>query len=524
MQEEATLTRTGEARLRKIALVVAGLEPADAERLFAQLPHDSIQRVRAAIDQLEVIDPAEQEAAIADFLGGWNGVDWRSPPLSDSATNVSTCDDARVDQATADSRSLHDSNGVELDDSLARQFANRTSARTSPGRPTTGECLPGNLPLETEAFDVWARLRSVSGRTLGRCLARENPQTIAVVLAQLPPQQAAESIAELSGESQTEVLRRLAQVHTPDPELLDEIGAAIVARLTLLSHESSAQPAGRAALAAILSAAAPSDRDRWSRQAGMPAPTCSPSSAFSAVANSKPTALPIVPGPSEPMRQAEISTTRRATTLSSDSLSPTAIPTRQREAAESATRETGCTSTSQPLAGGLLLSRLSPDREPKSESVSRSAEAASSIVAHPTATSHADVAAIRWERGVDIEDCSGIDLNASSIDTDERCSSLESLADLLTWTDHDLAKLVAAADPWVLALALAGAAPEVARGWFARLPELAARETRGRLHRLGPWRLDDAAEAERRLVATACQLLRVSRMARAVAAAGRGKH
>jgi flagellar motor switch protein FliG len=60
--------------------------------------------------------------------------------------------------------------------------------------------------------------------------------------------------------------------------------------------------------------------------------------------------------------------------------------------------------------------------------------------------------------------------------------------------------LVTHVDPWLFALALAGAQPTVARRWMERLGPIAARDVQRQLTQLGPWRLSDAVEAENRLV------------------------
>ncbi|MFO0817289.1 MAG: FliG C-terminal domain-containing protein [Pirellulales bacterium] len=499
VQEEAIKTRTSESMLRKVALVVAGLAPDDAESLLAQLPQEAVQQVRDAVEQLDAIDPAEQESAIADFLGGWNGVAWRTPARDDASPSLASSDLAPVEFTTANRRSLDDSNGVELDDSLARQFADRTAAVSHVGRSTTEESLTTRVSLESEPFDVWSRLRSVSGRALGRCLARENPQTIAVVLAQLPPQQAAESIAELNGDSQTEVLRRLAQVHTPDPELLDEIGAAIIARLALLSHENGAQPAGRAALAAILSAAPPQDRDRWSRQAGIPSPAVNNPQRHAGTSALKPMSPAAAAIPASRVRRGEPQPPHTGPAAGSGLATSSILASGGRDADILAATE-----------DDPLHSTLPPHLESKSSHSTHRR-----ISFEKTAPRRVDPARIAADHRIsmssgtsaarDQEQSEGSE--STPINGGEPLSSLKSLEDLLSWSDHDLAKLVAAVDPWVFVLAIAGAAPQVASGWFSRLPNLAARELRGRLHQLGPWRLDDAVEAERRLIATARKLL-----------------
>ncbi len=87
-------------------------------------------------------------------------------------------------------------------------------------------------------------------------------------------------------------------------------------------------------------------------------------------------------------------------------------------------------------------------------------------------------------------------------------AGIDSLADLARLDESTLATLVNEVDPWLFALALAGAAPAVARRWMERLGPDVARDVQRQLTLLGPWRLSDAIEAERRLVRVARGLVR----------------
>lgn len=392
--------KTADPTLRKIALVVAGLDPSDADHLLAQLPVAAAQRVRDAVAELEAVDPAEQETAIAEFLAAEAAGDsWSacSPP--------------------------HDSTAVELDDSLARKFAQEAHvARVGHGiarSDSSGDSAGSDADFPAEGS--WARLKSVSGHLLGRCLARENAQTVAVVLAQLAPSQAAEALAELSLDAQTEVLRRLTQVRAPAPELLEEIGQALVTRLVFTAQDREAAPAGQAAVVAILAAASQTDRERWARH---------------------------VPGARDerPVGFDDATRSDRAPALTASPRSPGAAEPSPRPTSESETLR--------------AARRPAPDRPPED---------------------------------------------------DQPSSAIRGLADLLTWDDRELSRLVAQAEPWAVVLALAGAAPEVATRWLARMPIAEARQIQRQLTQLGPWRLADAEEAERHLVSTARRLRRAPR-------------
>jgi flagellar motor switch protein FliG len=90
-------------------------------------------------------------------------------------------------------------------------------------------------------------------------LEREHPQTIALVLAHLPPECAGHVLAHLAARVQTDVIRRLVEFDATDPHVLVEVEHAMIARLESqrLAHHSAA---GVAAVAAILHASQPAAR------------------------------------------------------------------------------------------------------------------------------------------------------------------------------------------------------------------------------------------------------------------------
>lgn len=83
---------------------------------------------------------------------------------------------------------------------------------------------------------------------------------------------------------------------------------------------------------------------------------------------------------------------------------------------------------------------------------------------------------------------------------------IQDLAQLLTWSDSQLAELLSRAEPIVVLLALASAPPDVAQKFQARLMPREARELARQMTRLGPWRLADAALATERLLQLATEM------------------
>lgn len=101
-------------------------------------------------------------------------------------------------------------------EALIREFAAAVAARRNARQP---EASP------------FAFLHGLDTQELLTLLGDEHPQTIALVLSQLPSRQAAEAIAALSGEPQAAVLSRIAATEQPSREIIDEVANALRRRL-----------------------------------------------------------------------------------------------------------------------------------------------------------------------------------------------------------------------------------------------------------------------------------------------------
>ncbi len=473
---------TGNA-LRKIALVVASLDRGDAERLLKQFTSADARRIRDQWESLDAIDPDEQESAIVECLAllpqssrrvpqaafasraassklpcGHDGVrgeeglrddesaDDRERPLGeemdvDSARETTRHAAMRMSLDTSldlDHNAVHDASdetgAVELDDSLARKFADRrlapasrrlkanpthhprsstagTEVRNASGPKNSGRTIANQPPTKGRMAvaavkdagsnsdpkaktpnEVWEQLARVDSSRLGRCLEAESPVAIAIVLARLPASHAAETLHALPRPVQLAVVERMSAPSSPNAEWVETIGEAVWERVQKPLGHPSSQHGGSETLAAILAAADPRDRARW-QSAGTHKPLAAPNAS-----------------------------------------------------------------------------------EAQHKSLSHAVEA-HAVEAH-TVEAHA------------------VEAHAAEATT----TRIDNLADLARLHESTLAMLVTAADPWLFALALAGAEPAVAQRWMERLGPIVARDVQRQLTQLGPWRLSDAVEAERRLV------------------------
>lgn len=188
--------------LRKAAILIHSLDNASADALLDQMSEDDARKVRDAIMELSDIDASEQERIIADFMGG-------GKPASD------------------------ENQGVEF--SLSAKAA------------TVADATPGAAPF--------AFLHEALPEVIAKYLLREHPQTIAVVLAHLPPHRAAALALLLPPELQADVLLRVSDIDNMDREIIREVERGLEAVLQHELRATRSRGAGVAALQAIVNAA-----------------------------------------------------------------------------------------------------------------------------------------------------------------------------------------------------------------------------------------------------------------------------
>jgi flagellar motor switch protein FliG len=103
--------------------------------------------------------------------------------------------------------------------------------------------------VEVQPFDF---LRRVQPNQLISLLKKENPQTIALVLAFIDPKMGGEVLAALPPEIKSEVTVRLADMETTDPRIIRKIEAVIERNLAAVLNQKQAQAGGVDRLVAVL--------------------------------------------------------------------------------------------------------------------------------------------------------------------------------------------------------------------------------------------------------------------------------
>jgi flagellar motor switch protein FliG len=194
--------------LRKAAILIRSMDGETAAKLLGQLSSAEAKALRLAMQSLGSIAADERNDVLIDFRQG--------TPLSRTASD----------------------GGVEI------AFSNEVAVAASAALP---EARPATKPFE---FLEQARIES-----LVPYLAREQSQTIAVVLSYLPPARAADVLAALPARLQAESIERLSLLGETDPNSLHVLERELAA---WLARQQSTRVRGARrtdAVSAILAAA-----------------------------------------------------------------------------------------------------------------------------------------------------------------------------------------------------------------------------------------------------------------------------
>ena len=106
--------------------------------------------------------------------------------------------------------------------------------------------------VQTSPFSF---LQKTDSENLMAFIQDEHPQTIALILAHLPPGKASEILAGLQAQKQVEVIKRVANMETTNPEVIKEVERGLEHRLSDLVNQSFEKTGGVDSVAEILNLA-----------------------------------------------------------------------------------------------------------------------------------------------------------------------------------------------------------------------------------------------------------------------------
>jgi flagellar motor switch protein FliG len=205
--------------LRKAAILISALDDASADKLLDQMSEAQARLVRDQILALDEIDPEVQKEVLQEFFAA-------------QQPGTATTHEAEPETTTAKVK------GVELD--------------LSPQREPTTETYTAGWASRDGNLNPFGFLSELDSQVLSEALLREHPQTMAVVLAHLPPRRAAAVLEQLPAPQQAEVARRIVDLDEMDTTVIEELAASFAQQLDDQLRKQRRRVTGMNRLAGIL--------------------------------------------------------------------------------------------------------------------------------------------------------------------------------------------------------------------------------------------------------------------------------
>lgn len=197
--------------IRKAAILMLSLEKPLAAEILGQLPREMVEMVTLEIARLDDITREEQESVIREFHG-----------LARERTHI-------------------ERGGMDFANDLLEQ---------SLGSDGAGEILASvRQSMSSVPFGF---LQKAGADNLLTFIVEEHPQTIALIMAHLPPQMSAEVLSGLPSLKQLEVIRRIANMEQTSPEVVKDVESSLEKRMKSMFGQQMEKAGGVPMVAQIL--------------------------------------------------------------------------------------------------------------------------------------------------------------------------------------------------------------------------------------------------------------------------------
>lgn len=205
------MTKQNLTGLEKAAILMIALGPEISATVLKQLPESDIEKVTYQIANTTTVDVDEKAVVIEEFL-----------QLNEAQQYL-----------------LH--GGVNY----AREILEKTLG------PAKANEIIKKL-TDNSKIRPFSLVRKADPKQLVNFIANEHPQTIALILAYLNPEQASIVLSGLPDDMQTEIAMRIALMERTSPEIIKEIEAVLEKRLSSLVEQDFTAVGGITTLVDIL--------------------------------------------------------------------------------------------------------------------------------------------------------------------------------------------------------------------------------------------------------------------------------
>jgi len=195
---------------RKAAILLMSLPDDQAAQLMSKLEPKQVEAVSIEIAKLGTVTGDEQESTIQEFAGA-------------NPSNMAVR-----------------AGGMELAKQLVEKALGKGAGATLDNVRQSIEALPFGF------------LQKVDNQNLLTFIMDEHPQTIALILSHIQPQQAAEIIKGLPSERQLSVIRRVATMGQTSPEIIKEVERGLEHRMSSVVSQQFENAGGVPSVAGML--------------------------------------------------------------------------------------------------------------------------------------------------------------------------------------------------------------------------------------------------------------------------------
>ncbi len=203
--------KNGLSGKEKAAMLLISLGPEKSAEIFKYLKEEEIEQLTLEIANIRTVSPEEKEKVLEEFYHICAAQLYIAEGGIDYAREI-------LDKALGTQRAL--------------EIINKLT-----------------VSLQARPFDF---VRKADPSQLLNSIQNEHPQTIALILSYLKPQQAAAVLSALPQEKQTDVARRIATMDSTSPEVIKEIEKVLEKKLASFVTEEYTAAGGVASVVDIL--------------------------------------------------------------------------------------------------------------------------------------------------------------------------------------------------------------------------------------------------------------------------------
>ncbi|HHX94558.1 MAG TPA: flagellar motor switch protein FliG [Clostridia bacterium] len=196
---------------KKAAVLFISLGPELSSSIMKQLPEEEIERISFEIANMDVVDSKTQAEVITEFL------------------------------------ELHQAQYYLLKGGV--EYAKQVLEKTVGPAKANDYLRKLSMASKKQPF---SNLRKTDPKHLVNFIANEHPQTIALILCYLDPEQAAMVLGALPQEKQADIAKRVATMETTSPEIVKEVEAVLVQKLSTVAEEKFTSAGGVQSIVDIL--------------------------------------------------------------------------------------------------------------------------------------------------------------------------------------------------------------------------------------------------------------------------------